>query len=508
MKNWLYPLWVIIDILIFLATIGLWITAPEFKTLNIVVTVFASTLGFLLVVIKLENIKELIRSQYFRSVMSHLTNIFLVLCIFGVLNYVGNKNFKEFDLTIEKRNSLTDQSLKVIEMIKSPLRISVFSRREEWSSMLNLLKLYGAQSKFISIDAIDTDVRRDLVESKKITQNGTVIIEYLGKETSFPLIDELSLTNGLLKALRSDKIVLYFITGHQEISCSETSEEGLSVLCEKLKSLNYEVKDLDLTKVDRVPSDASGLFVMGPISGYLKEEVAVIKKYIDNGGSFFLALAPAFKAEIYDNLTALAKPFGLLLGKDIVIDRLSTVQGAEATIPIINKYESNHPITEGFSLRTVFPLSSSVSTIEGKDTAQIIAHTSQFPGSWAETDLKAVTLGKAKFDEKTDQKGPVGLMGVAEGVGQSTSRIVLLGSSSFLVNGYQSQSGNTTLFLNSVSWIVNDEGIISLNRPGVEEFPVILSSQHLQMIFIIAILVIPIIFFATAIFVYRRRRLL
>jgi ABC-type uncharacterized transport system involved in gliding motility auxiliary subunit len=247
---------------------------------------------------------------------------------------------------------------------------------------------------------------------------------------------------------------------------------------------------------------------MGPISGYLKEEVAVIKKYIDNGGSFFLALAPAFKAEIYDNLTALAKPFGLLLGKDIVIDRLSTVQGAEATIPIINKYESNHPITEGFSLRTVFPLSSSVSTIEGKDTAQIIAHTSQFPGSWAETDLKAITVGKAKFDEKTDQKGPVGLMGVAEGVGQSTSRIVLLGSSSFLVNGYQSQSGNTTLFLNSVSWIVNDEGIISLNRPGVEEFPVILSSQHLQMIFIIAILVIPIIFFATAIFVYRRRRLL
>lgn len=508
MKSWLYPLWVIIDILIFLAASGLWVTAPEFKTLNIVVTVFASALGFLLVVIKLENIKEVIRSQYFRSVVSHLINISLVLCIFGLLNYLGNKNFKEFDLTFEKRNSLTDQTLKVIEMIKSPLKISVFSRREEWSSMLNLLKLYGAKSKLISIDAIDTDVRRDLVEAKKITQNGTVIIEYLGQETSFPLEDELSVTNGLLKALRSDKIVLYFMTGHQEISCNETSEEGLSVLCEKLKSLNYEIKDLDLAKTDRIPNDASAVFVFGPISGYLKDEVAIIKKYIDNGGSFFLALAPAFKAEIYDNLTNLVKPFGLHLGKDIVIDRLSTVQGAEATIPIINKYESNHPITEGFNLRTVFPLSSSVSTIEGKDAAQILAYTSRFPASWAETDLKAVSLGKAKFDEKTDHKGPVGLMGVAEGVGQSTSRIVLLGSSSFLVNGYQSQSGNTTLFLNSVSWIVNDEGIISLNRPGVEEFPVILSSQHLQMIFIVAILIVPIIFFSTAIFVYRRRRLL
>ncbi len=506
MKNWLFPLWVIIDALIFVAAVALWITAPEFTTLNIVVTVFAISLGFLLSVVKMDIIKEIIKSQYFRSTISHLINVFLVLCILGVLNYLGNKNFKEFDLTLEKRNSLTDQTRKVIEMVQSPLKISVFSRREEWSSMLNLLKLYQAQSKLISIEAIDTDVRRDLVESKKITQNGTVIIDYLGKETSFPLVDELSVTNGLLKALRKDKIVLYIINGHQELSCSETSEEGLSILCDKLKSLNYEVKELDLATTNRIPSDANAVFVLGPISGYLKEEVAIIKNYIDSGGNFFLALAPAFKAELYDNLTNLVKPFGLILGKDIVIDRLSTVQGAEATIPIVNKYDSHHPITEGFNLRTVFPLSSSVSTLEGKDTAQLIALTSPFPASWAEKDLKAVTLGKAKFDEKIDSKGPVGLMGIAEGVGQSNSRVVLLGSSSFLVNGYQSQSGNTTLFLNSVSWIVNDEGIISLNRPGVEEYPVILSAQHLQMIFIIAILVVPIVFFGTAIFVYRRRR--
>jgi ABC-type uncharacterized transport system involved in gliding motility auxiliary subunit len=99
-------------------------------------------------------------------------------------------------------------------------------------------------------------------------------------------------------------------------------------------------------------------------------------------------------------------------------------------------------------------------------------------------------------------------MGVAEGTGSSTSRVVLLGSSSFLVNGYQNQSGNPILFLNSVSWMVNDEGIISFNRPDFEEFPVILSAQHLQMIFVISIVVVPLVFFGVAIFIYRRRRLL
>jgi ABC-type uncharacterized transport system involved in gliding motility auxiliary subunit len=508
MKSWLYPLWVIIDALLFIAAISLWITAPEYKTLNIGITVFASALAFLLMISKFEDIKVFVRSKYFEKVLFHGINVVLVLSIIGVVNYLGNKNFKEFDLTKEKRNSLTEQSRKVVEMVKTPLKMTVYAKREEWAPMLNLLKLYEAANKKIQLEAIDTDVRPDLVKANNITQNGTVIIDYNGKGSSFPLVDELSVTNAMLKALRTDKIVLYFVSGHQELSCQESSPEGISTLCEKLKGQNYEVKDLDLTKVQSVPKDATAVFVLGPISGFLKQEVEIVKEYVNGGGSFFLALAPAFKAELYDNLVEIVKPFGLDLGKDIVVDRLSTVQGAEATIPIINKYETKHPITEGFNLRTVFPLSSSVKTLPEKDTAVILAYTSPFPGSWAETDLKGVTEGKATFDEKKDIKGPVGLMGVAEGTGSSTSRVVLLGSSSFLVNGYQNQSGNPILFLNSVSWMVNDEGIISFNRPDFEEFPVILSAQHLQMIFVISIVVVPLVFFGVAIFIYRRRRLL
>ena len=508
MKNWLFPLWVIMDALVFLAAISLWITAPEFTTLNIGITAFAVALGLLLMFFRFEEIKVFVRSKYFEKIVYHGINVVLVISILGIINYLGNKNYKDFDITKENRNSLTDQTKKILEMVKEPLKMTVYARREEWAPMLNLLKLYEGQNKKIEISAIDTDLRPDLVKAKGIIQNGTVIINYQDKETSFPLIDELSVTNALLKSLRDDKIVLYLVTGHQELSCLENSPEGISILCQKLRDQNYEVKDLDLTKVMKIPSDATAVFVLGPATGFLKQEVDLIEEYIKDGGSFFLALAPAFKSELYDNLTRLVEPYGLKLGKDVVIDRLSTIQGAEATIPIVSSYENNHPITEGFSLRTVFPLSSSVSTIEGKDTAEIIAMTSAFPGSWAETNLKAVTEGKAEFEEKKDIKGPVGLLGVAEGTGKSTSRVALLGSSSFLINAYQAQSGNTTLFLNTISWMINDEGIISFNRPGLEEFPVILSAQHLQLIFVISILVVPIVFFGAAIFVYRRRRFL
>lgn len=508
MKNWLFPLWVIMDVLVFMAAIALWIAAPEYTTLNVGLTVFAFALAFLLMFIKFEEIKIFVRSKYFEKVLFHTINVILVVSIIGVINYLGNRNYREFDLTKEKRNSLTDQTAKVLEMVTSPLKMTVFAKREEWGPMLNLLKLYEAKNRNIKLEAVDTDLRPDLVKAKGITQNGTVILNYEQKESSFPIVDELSVTNALLKILRTDQVVLYFVTGHQELSCKETSPEGISVICDRLRSQNYEVRDLDLSKVSSIPKDATAVFVLGPISGFLKQEVEVIQNYISRGGNFFLALAPAFKAELYDNLIDLVKPFGLTLGKDVVIDRMSTVQGAEATIPIVEKYENQHPVTEGFAQRTIFPLSSSVSILPQKDTAVILAMTSPFPGSWAETDLKGVTEGKAKFEEKNDLKGPIGLIGVAEGTGNSTTRVTLLGSSSFLVNAYQSQGGNTTLFLNTVSWMVDDEGIISFNRPGVEEFPVILSAQHLQMIFVISILVVPIVFFGAAIFIYRRRRLL
>lgn len=509
MKSWLFPLWVIIDLLLFVSVLSLWITAPEHLTLNIGLTVFSLALGLVLLLMRREQVKIFVTSTYFKKVALHGTNVLLVLSILALVNYLGNKNFKEFDMTKENRNSLTDQTSKVLEMVKSPLTITVFSRREEWQGILTILKLYEAKNQNIKLSAIDTDLRPDLVKQKGIAQNGTVVISYEGKESQFVVTDELSITNALLKALRSEKIVLYFVTGHDELSCGLKNPEGISIICERLQSQNYEVRTLNLTQTKEVPQDASAVFVLGPTSAFLDHEVNQLKAYLARGGSMFLSLAPAFKANLYQNLIALAAPYGLTMGKDIVIDRLSTVQGAEATIPIVNTYDPEHPVTMGFTQRTIFPLSASVQTLPGNDIAELLALTSSFPGSWAETDLRGVTEGKAAYKEGEDLKGPVGLLGVGESTDDTkASRFVLLGSSSFLINAHQPQSGNSTLFLNSVSWLINDEGIISFNRPGLVEDPVILSAQHLQMIFVISIFLVPLVFFGSAIFIYRRRRLL
>src|SRR5690606_4710632 len=194
-------------------------------------------------------------------------------------------------------------------------------------------------------------------------------------------------------------------------------------------------------------SDADAVLVLGPQIAFLDSEADQLSRFLKRGGSLFLALAPSFKKNLYRNLNVLAYDYGLTLGEDIVIDRLSTVQGAEATIPIISEYNHDHPITAGLNQRTIFPLSASVQVLEGQDTATLLAFTSKFPGSWAETDIKGVTEGRSDYQEGKDIPGPVGLLGIGESTETTTnSRLVLLGSSSFLINGYQTQSGNSTLF--------------------------------------------------------------
>ncbi|HLT22518.1 MAG TPA: DUF4350 domain-containing protein [Bacteriovoracaceae bacterium] len=509
MRAKLFPLWVIINLLLVIACLSLWVTASEYRTLNISLSVFTLCLSLILIFIKIEELKRFVKTKFFKNMMVHVVNVMLVAAILGMVNYLGNKNYKEIDITVEKRNSLVAQTLKVLEMVKAPLKISLFAQREQWTPILRLLKLYEAQNSNITIEAFDTDLRPDLVKSLGIVQNGTIILNYQDRQTQFVITDELSITNNLLKILRDRALILYMTTGHQELSCESTEAEGISVLCEQIKAQNYDLKTIDLSQSKEVPSDADAVLVLGPQIAFLDSEADQLSRFLKRGGSLFLALAPSFKKNLYRNLNVLAYDYGLTLGEDIVIDRLSTVQGAEATIPIISEYNHDHPITAGLNQRTIFPLSASVQVLEGQDTATLLAFTSKFPGSWAETDIKGVTEGRSDYQEGKDIPGPVGLLGIGESTETTTnSRLVLLGSSSFLINGYQTQSGNSTLFLNALSWMLSDEGIISFNRTATENEPVILSAIHIQMIFVLSIILVPVVFFGTAIFIYRRRRLL
>jgi hypothetical protein len=132
--------------------------------------------------------------------------------------------------------------------------------------------------------------------------------------------------------------------------------------------------------------------------------------------------------------------------------------------------------------------------------------TSPFPASWAEKNLKQVQEGKVTFDGQ-DTKGPIVLAGIVfeKAKNDLETKIGILGSTSLIVNGYANQSPNFNLFLNILSWIVDNEGLISLNRPVLNQERIMMSSPQIGTIFYFSVIFLPLGLFSVAFYLYRRR---
>jgi len=56
----------------------------------------------------------------------NLKNLLTIVGILVVLNFAGNFFFKRFDLTTDKRYTLSETSLNIIKEVKEPLYVDVF----------------------------------------------------------------------------------------------------------------------------------------------------------------------------------------------------------------------------------------------------------------------------------------------------------------------------------------------------------------------------------------------
>ena len=129
--------------------------------------------------------------------------------------------------------------------------------------------------------------------------------------------------------------------------------------------------------------------------------------------------------------------------------------------------------------RRFFPLALAVKTTEKmpeRVSAQVLAKTS--PNSWLKRDMEELKAelraeGRPLLNERLDEKGPVPVAAVAtvtlrrEGSTDKEpkkARIVVFGDSDFASNNYLNLSGNRDLFLNTVSWLAEEENLIAI-RP-------------------------------------------
>jgi ABC-type uncharacterized transport system involved in gliding motility auxiliary subunit len=466
-----------------------------------------------------------------------LISVVTVLAILVGINYIASRQNKRWDLTSSQQFTLSDQTRKVVQGLKRPLKMMVFSREDDFQRFRDRVEEYGYLSKQVRPEYIDADRQPALVRQYQINQYGTIAVEYDGRIERVTSTDEQELTNAIIKAVEGQQKKVYFTAGHGEHDPTSADERiGYNTIASALGRDNFMVEKLSLAQKPDVPDDAAVVVVAGPTSDFLQPEIDALKRYLNKGGKAILMVDPPDRADAppLANLIALAREWGIEVGNNLVIDRsgIGQLLRGGPGMPVATNYPS-HAITERFNVLTAFPLARSVSPVTGNEasgrTAQPLVETS--PQSWAEADVKALAERRAvDFNEGAgDKQGPISLAAAVSATAPNPpapaeqakpaapggtppepprreTRVVVFGDSDFVSNDGVGVPGNADLFLNSVNWAAQQENMIAIRPKSPEDRRVTLTADQQTRIAWFSMLLLPGAIIAAGFYTWWRRR--
>ncbi|MBN2318710.1 MAG: GldG family protein [Acidobacteria bacterium] len=458
---------------------------------------------------------------------NYVISLILVVAIVSGLNFVGQRHPQRFDLTSEGQYTLAPQTAKVLNNLDRDVYIKAFFPGGEYGPLKELLTGYRTLSSRIHFEFIDPDRQPDIalqneVEVYGVFQNpltgtqlkfGTVVIsmgdrkEKIEKRSEEVL--EQDLTNAIIKTLRMETPKVYFVQGHGEKNPEDTEQRGYSDAKKAMEDQGYVVESINLVEAGQVPEDAKGLILAGPEMEPFQQELQYINDYLNKGGGVLILTDP----EPSPSLETFLKEWGVQADNNLVLDvsGMGQLMGTGPSIPLVTGYE-NHAITDRFDAMTFFPLTRSVQPLEPlPEGVTVETLFMSNTNSWGETDLSSV---EAQLDPGEDQEGPLPLaVAVTKEIIAATdetpavhARMVVTGTSNFPINAYFAAQGNGNLFLNMVSWLAQDDDLISIRPKDPTDRRIILSQSQLSLIRLFVVFLFPLIVLVAGIVVVVNRR--
>ncbi len=506
-----------------LTALFVYIVLPDLKNISLSLAVICFLNGIFFVWVEGPNIRKNLSS---RSALYGANTLFLTLVFLGVLifiNLIAFRHKHSLDFTEGGYFTLAPQTKKFISNIPREVKLTAFFQTEspEKVAFANLIAGYLQDTDKIKLQYVDPDKNPAVTKQYGVTTYGTVTLESGTKELKVQNTTEENITNALLKVSRDEQKVIYFLEGHGESQILNTENEGYPTVKKNLEQDGFIVKPLLLLQSGAIPKDASVLVIPGPKKEIQDEEKEIIAGYLNSGGSVFMLIDPKSSS----GMEGFLKNWGIELGDNIVIDPMSKLFGGDFAAPVVNQY-TKHEITRDFVLATIFPIIGSVRAIsaEGITTTELLKTSDN---SWAESNFNS---GTVSYDEGVDVKGPVPVSAIAiknlDDVSadhsethqeNNTSKdikparkatLLVIGDSDFPNNRYTNFSGNGDFFLNSISWLAEEENLISLRPKERKNTPIQMTQSLGSAIFITGIILFPgliaLIGFRTW---WRRRRL-
>jgi len=486
-----------------------------------------------------------------------------VLVILGLINFLGIRYHLRLDLTDTQLFTLSPQSRELVSNLPETMKVWLFTK-EKNSQDQELLDNYHRQSNKFKFEYVDPELKPGLAERFGVKDYGEVYLEFQTKRQLVQIISEderlseIKLTNRLQQMINPKTAKVYFLQGHSEHPLS-ASKGAISKAIQGLTDKNFTISTLNLAERPQVPDDANVLVVAGPQKELLTGEVTALQNYLHRGGNLLLMIDPNTNPKI----DTLLKEWGVRLDNRLVIDNSGeSLQLGPATI-LVTEY-GQHPITQDFANNiSVYPLTRplEIDPVSGVES-MVLLKTKPYPSSWAESDQKSEKL---EFNEDKDLKGPLTL-GVAltrklsnspiptaktspTAIPTATptptpttktsptptptptsktsptaiptptataktspntakeSRLVVFGNSNFATDILFEQQLNGDVFLNTVSWLSQqDEKLLSIRPKQPKNRRIIISNLEANLLTISAVFLLPLLGLLTGFIIWWKRR--
>lgn len=431
----------------------------------------------------------------------------VVVLAIAVVGYViADRYDQTFDLTTDKKHTLSDQARSVLDALDEPVQILAFFRSgsPEAVRFEQLAKQFEQASDQVTVEWVDP-LSNPLKADRYgiVSETGTLVLVQGDRQQKVELdFTEEAIIQKLVVVQSEVTHRVCWVTGHGELDPDDDyAATGLGSVRAALEKLNYQVTRTQVatTGIDRA---CEALVVASPTNTWLPFEREAFAAYLAEGGRALVLLDPGRDPDFAADLGR----FGLAIGDDVVldIDPRNMMMGVNDPSFVVLSGDSivHHQVTRDLSGAVVLGVARSVSLLdapEGLITQELLRTSAQ---AWAETNLDA----EPSPDEGVDRIGnvpvaavvtivdpavidvvePSGAPNPAPAVGfdpaaidlaadlgravpadftpKEGGRLIVIGDADFASNQFMELGNNTDLFLNAIAWLVDEEAQIG-ERP-------------------------------------------
>lgn len=455
---------------------------------------------------------ELNRQTKFSMAFQSWTSVALLLCIVGLVAWLGTRYHIEMDWTASGRHTLADSTEQLLQTLDAPVVVSAFTRHEGDQGVrqriTELVGRYRQSKPDLQLEFVDPDQDPERVRREAITLDGELLVQYRGRKEHLKTIGEQALTNTLQRLARSGERKILFLKGHGERSFVGQANHDLSFWAEQLKQKGFQFSAVNLSGTPSIPADVAVLVIASPQAALLSGEERIIQQYLEGGGNLLWLHDPK-EPEL-----GISDDLGIRIGSGTIVDPTGQQLGIENPAIIVVPDYPDHAVTEGLNTLTLFPLAHAIELDEAVTVNsgwQITPVLQSLERSWAE---QQPLQGTIQFDAESDQKGPLTLGVLMERTiatetidrPAKNQRVVVIGDGDFISNAYLGNGANRELGERLLNWLSFDDSHISI-PPKVAPDVQLALTPNLALIFGFGfLLIIPGLLIGSGVWIWHRRR--